>query len=162
VVRYRASIRRSLLSGVRDAVGVRDVADEERRRFGSVPEQHYSAIDDAIGRAIPVLGQTTCCSWFRPTAWSPRSLEAADRETHRRPRDERHPRDGPGRISHGARRHGRVADCWRAPGGRRRADGAYFLDCQSDATWMATREPMSFSPSFTEERPITFIPTYDR
>jgi Type I phosphodiesterase / nucleotide pyrophosphatase len=33
-----------------------DVTDEERRRFGSVLEQHYGLIDDAVGRAIRSLG----------------------------------------------------------------------------------------------------------
>src|SRR5438552_393063 len=33
-----------------------DVTDEERRRFGSVLEWHYSMIDEGIGRAIAALG----------------------------------------------------------------------------------------------------------
>ena len=33
-----------------------DVTDDERRRFGSVLEQHYALIDEAIGRAMAALG----------------------------------------------------------------------------------------------------------
>lgn len=36
--------------------GFGDVTDEERRRFGSVLEQHYALIDAAVGRAIASLG----------------------------------------------------------------------------------------------------------
>ena len=39
----------------------------------------------------------------------------------------------------------------------------YFLGCRSAATWTASpRRIALFQRSFTDERPMTFIPTYER
>jgi len=141
-----------------------DVTDEERRRFGSVLEQHYSAIDDAIGRAIPVLGPddlllVVSAYGMEPLGLWKRLIEKLIGDPEMSGTHETAP-DG-FLMAYGAtvarrRLLARASVVDVVP------TVLYFLGLPIGRDMDGYARTDVFQPSFTEERPITFIPTYDR
>ena len=141
-----------------------DVTDEERRRFGSVLEQHYGLIDDAIGRAIRSLGPDDLLLvvsgyGMEPIGIVKRLLERAVGDPDLSGTHEAAPEGflmaygGPvvrGRLTSRAS----VVDVVPTV--------LYFLGLPIGRDMDGYARTDLFKPSFTEERPITFIPTYDR
>ena len=108
--------------------------------------------------------RTTCCSSCPASAWSrstlgKRLLERVDRQ----PRPERHARGRAGRLPARLRRGGRA----RAQGPRARSSTSRRR-CSTSSACRSARDMDGyartdiFRRAFTSERPITFIPTYDR
>ena len=141
-----------------------DVSDEERRRFGSVLEQHYGLIDDAIGRAIRSLAPDDLLLvvsgyGMEPIGILKRLLERAVGDPDLSGTHEAAPEGflmaygGPivrGRLTSRAS----VVDVVPTV--------LYFLGLPIGRDMDGYARTDLFKPSFTEERPITFIPTYDR
>ena len=137
-----------------------DVTDEERRGSGSVLEQHYGVIDDAVGRAMGSMGPDDLLLMVSGYGMEPMGIVKRLSNARRRSGFERHTRSGAGRVPDGV---------WRAcrpsvvPGprvGRRRgADDLYFLglpigrdmDGTHERTLSILRSPRS-GPSPTSPR----------
>jgi predicted AlkP superfamily phosphohydrolase/phosphomutase len=141
-----------------------DVTDEDRRRYGGLLEAHYALIDEAIGRAIAALGPEDLLLvvsgyGMEPLSVSKRLLERVigDPEIS---------------GSHDAAPDGFLmaygASVARAKQLRRASivdvlpTILYFLGLPVARDMDGYARPDLFAPSFTEERPITFIPTYDK
>jgi hypothetical protein len=141
-----------------------DVTDEERRRLGSVLESHYAAIDEAIGRAIAALGPEDLLLvvsgyGMDPLSFGKRLLEKAIGDPELTGTHEGAP-DG-FLMAYGAA----VAKARLLP----RASVVdvvptllYFLGLPIGRDMDGYARPDVFQRSFTDERPITFIPSYDR
>jgi predicted AlkP superfamily phosphohydrolase/phosphomutase len=141
-----------------------DVADEEHRRLGSVLERHYSVIDAAIGRAMASLGPDdllVAVSGYgmEPLGFGKRLVERVIGDPEISGTHETAP-DG-FLMAYGAS----VAR------GRQQARASvvdivptilYFLGLPLGRDMDGYARTDLFQPAFTEERPITFIPTYDR
>jgi predicted AlkP superfamily phosphohydrolase/phosphomutase len=141
-----------------------DVTDEERRRLGPVLERHYSVIDEAIGRAMAALGPDdllVVVSGFgmEPLGIGKRLIERMIGDPDISGTHEAAP-DG-FLMAYGAS----VAR------GRQQARASvvdvtptilYFLGLPIGRDMDGYARTDLFQRSFTEERPITFIPTYDR
>ena len=141
-----------------------DVTDEERRRFGPVLERHYEMIDEAIGRAMAALGPEDLLLvvsgyGMEPLGLGKRLVERAIGDSGISGTHEAAP-DG-FLMAYGAS----VAR------GRRQARGSvvdvtptilYFLGLPIGRDMDGYARTDLFQPSFTSERPLTFIPTYDR
>ena len=141
-----------------------DVTDEERRRLGSMLERHYTLIDDAIGRAMAGLGPDdllVVVSGFgmEPLAFGTRLMERVIGDPEISGTHEAAP-DG-FLMAYGAS----VAR------GRQQARASvvdvtptilYFLGLPLGRDMDGYARTDLFQRSFTDERPITFIPTYDR
>ena len=141
------------------------MTDDERRRLGSVLEAHYGFIDAAIGRAIEdAQGRTICC-WSCPaTAWSRWGsangmLEKMIGDPDLSGTHESAP-DG-FLMAYGAS----VAR------GRLLPRGSivdlvptmlYFLGLPIGRDMDGYARTDLFQRTYTDEQPITFIPTYDR
>jgi predicted AlkP superfamily phosphohydrolase/phosphomutase len=140
------------------------VTDEERRRFGSVLEQHYSAIDEAIGRAIPALGPddlllVVSAYGMEPLALWKRLIEKLIGDPEVSGTHEAAP-DG-FLMAYGAKvARGRLLS--RASVVDVVPTVLYFLGLPIGRDMDGYARTDVFQPAFTEERPITFIPTYDR
>ena len=141
-----------------------DVTDEERRTFGPVLEEHYAVIDDAIGRAIRGLGPDDLLLVVSGYGMEPLGLvrraferfagDPAVSGTHD---------DAPDGflLAYG----GPVAKARSI----RRASVVdvvptvlYFLGLPIGRDMDGFARTDIFQPAFTDERPLTFIPTYDR
>jgi predicted AlkP superfamily phosphohydrolase/phosphomutase len=141
-----------------------DVTDEERRSFGAVLEAHYALIDEAIGRAIATLGPDDLLLVVSGYGMEPLGLA----------------RRGLERVLGDPGVSGTHDD---APDGFLMAYGApvatarslrrasvvdvvptilYFLGLPIGRDMDGFARADIFRPSFTAERPLTFIPTYDR
>jgi predicted AlkP superfamily phosphohydrolase/phosphomutase len=141
-----------------------DVSDEERRTFGPVLEAHYGLVDEAIGRAIAALGPEDLLLVVSGYGMEPLGLA-------RRALD---------RIAGDPDITGTHDD---APDGFLKAYGApvakarslrrasvvdivptilYFLGLPIGRDMDGFARADIFQPAFTDERPLTFIPTYDR
>ena len=141
-----------------------DVTDEERRRFGSVLDRHYSMIDEAIGRAIAALGPDDLLLvvsgyGMEPLGLGKRILERLIGDPDVSGTHETAP-DG-FLMAYGAP----VARARLLP----RASVVdvvptvlYFLGLPIGRDMDGYARADLFPRSFTDERPITFIPTYDR
>jgi len=141
-----------------------DVTEQERRRLGSVLERHYSAIDDAIGRAMAGLGPDDLLIvasgyGMEPLGLGKRMIERMIGDPDVSGTHEGSP-DG-FLLAYGAS----VAR------GRQQARASvvdlvptilYFLGLPLGRDMDGYARTDLFQRSFTEERPITFIPTYDR
>jgi hypothetical protein len=141
-----------------------DVTDEERRRLGSVLERHYSVIDETIGRAIAALGPDDLLVvvsgyGMEPLGFGKRLIERAIGDPDISGTHDAAP-DG-FLMAYGAS----VAR------GRQQARGSvvdvaptilYFLGLPIGRDMDGYARTDLFQRSFIEERPITFIPTYDR
>ena len=140
-----------------------DVSEEERLRFGRVLEQYYTYVDGIIGRAMASLGPDDLLlvvSGFgmEPLSLGKRVLErvAGDREL--------------------SGSHEGAPDGFLMAYGRRVAKGnfprasvvdvaptvLYFLGLPIGRDMDGYARTDIFAPGFTEQRPITFIPYYDR
>src|SRR2546429_6761349 len=141
-----------------------DVTDEERRRLGAVLERHYAWIDDAIGRAMAALGQgdllvVVSAYGMEPLAFGKRVIERVIGDPDLSGTHEDAP-DG-FLLAYGAS----VAR------GREQTPASvvdvtptilYFLGLPIGRDMDGYARPGLFQPSFTEPRPVTFIPTHDR
>jgi predicted AlkP superfamily phosphohydrolase/phosphomutase len=141
-----------------------DVTDDERRRFGPVLENHYGRIDDAIGRAIAGLGPDDLLLvvsgyGLEPLSLGKRVLERLIGDPEVSGTHEAAP-DG-FLMAYGAP----VAKA-RLPHRASVVDVAptllYFLGLPIGRDMDGYARTDLFVPAFTEERPITFIPTYER
>ena len=141
-----------------------DVTDEERRRLGAVLERHYAWIDDAIGRAMAALGQgdllvVVSAYGMEPLAFGKRVIERVIGDPDLSGTHEDAP-DG-FLLAYGAS----VAR------GREQTPASvvdvtptilYFLGLPIGRDMDGYARTDLFQRSFTEPRPITFIPTHDR
>jgi predicted AlkP superfamily phosphohydrolase/phosphomutase len=141
-----------------------DVTDEERRRLGSVLERHYGVIDEAIGRAMAALGPDDLLIvvsgyGMEPLGFGKRLIERVIGDPEISGTHEAAP-DG-FLLAYGAS----VAR------GRQQARASvvdvvptilYFLVLPLGRDMDGYARTDLFQTSFTQERPITFIPTYDR
>jgi predicted AlkP superfamily phosphohydrolase/phosphomutase len=141
-----------------------NVTEEERRRYGSVLEDHYRLMDDAIGRAIATLGPedlllVVSAYGMEPLGFGKRLLEQAIGDAELSGTHEAAP-DG-FLMAYGASvartrllRRGSVVDVTPTI--------LYFLGLPVGRDMDGYVRTDLFQPSFTSGRPITFIPTYDR
>ena len=141
-----------------------DVTDEERRRLGSVLERHYGVIDEAIGRAMAGLGPDDLLIvvsgyGMKPLGFGKRLIERVIGDPEISGTHEAAP-DG-FLLAYGAS----VAR-GRQPARASVVDVVptilYFLGLPIGRDMDGYARTDLFQGSFTEERPITFIPTYDR
>jgi type I phosphodiesterase/nucleotide pyrophosphatase len=141
-----------------------DVSDDERRRHGAVLERAYAVIDDAIGRAMAALGPDDLL--LVVSAYGMEPLPFAKRLLARFVGDP----DVNG--THDTAPDGFLM-AYGAPVARRRALARasildvvptmmYFLGLPIGRDMDGYVRTDLFHSSFTEDRPITYIPTYDR
>jgi len=141
-----------------------DVTDEERRRLGAVLERHYASIDEAIGRAMAALGPDDLLVvvsgyGMEPLAFGKRLIERVigDPEisgTHESAPDGFLLAYGASVARGRAQTPASVADVTPTI--------LYFLGLPIGRDMDGYARADLFQRSFTEQRPITFIPTYDR
>jgi hypothetical protein len=141
-----------------------DVTDEERRRLGSVLQQHYAVIDEAIGRAIAALGPDDLLLvvsgyGMQPLGLAKRLLERVIGDADLNGTHEAAP-DG-FLMAYGApvaktRLLARASVVDVVP------TLLYFLGLPIGRDMDGYARPDLFQRSLTDERPITFIPSYDR
>ncbi len=141
-----------------------DVSDEDRRRYGGVLEAHYRIVDEAIGRAIEDLGPDDLLlvvSGFgmEPLSIGKRALEQIIGDPDISGTHEAAP-DG-FLMAYGAM-VARARQLRRASVVDVLPTILYFLGLPVARDMDGYARADLFLPSFTEERPITFIPTYDR
>jgi predicted AlkP superfamily phosphohydrolase/phosphomutase len=141
-----------------------DVTDEERRRLGSVLDRHYTIIDEAIGRAMAALGPDDLLLvvsgyGMEPLGFGKRIVERLIGDPDVSGTHEAAP-DG-FLMAYGAS----VAR------GRQQARASvvdvvptilYFLGLPIGRDMDGYARTDVFQRVFTDERPITFIPTYER
>ena len=142
-----------------------DVTDEERRRFGLVLERHYAAIDEAIGRGIAALAPDDLLIvvsgyGMEPLSLSKRLLEKLIGDPDVSGTHEAAP-DGflmayGASVATGRRLQARASVVDVVP------TILYFLGLPIGRDMDGYARTDLFQRSFTDERPITFIPTYDR
>lgn len=140
-----------------------DVSDEERQRFGRVLEQHYASVDELLGKALKSLGPDDLLlvvSGFgmEPLSLGKRLLERVTGDPELSGSHEGAP-DG-FLIAYG--RHV-------APGNLPRASVVdvaptvlYYFGLPIGRDMDGAARTDIFLPTFTDLRPITFIPYYDR
>lgn len=141
-----------------------DVTDEERRRFGSVLERHYAVIDDAIGRAIGSLGADDLLVvvsgyGMEPMGVAKRLLAGAVGDRGLSGTHEAAP-DGFLMVFGAAAARGRLAT--RASIVDVVPTVLYFLGLPIGRDMDGYVRNDLFRREFTDARPITYIPTYDR
>ena len=141
-----------------------DVTDEERRRLGTVLDRHYAIVDEAIGRAMAALGADDLLLvvsgyGMEPLGFGKRVIERLIGDPDVSGTHEAAP-DG-FLMAYGAS----VAR------GRQQARASvvdivptilYFLGLPIGRDMDGYARTDLFQPAFIEERPITFIPTYER
>ena len=141
-----------------------DVTDEERRRLGSVLERHYGVIDEAIGKAMAGLGPDDLLIvvsgyGMEPIGFGKRLIERLIGDPEISGTHEGAP-DG-FLLAYGAS----VAR-GRQPARASVVDVVptilYFLGLPIGRDMDGYARTDLFQGSFTQERPLTFIPTYDR
>jgi predicted AlkP superfamily phosphohydrolase/phosphomutase len=141
-----------------------DVNDEDRQKWGAVLEQHYSVIDDAVGRAMGSIGSDDLLLivsgyGMEPMGFAKRTLERLVGDPDLNGTHEAAP-DG-------------FLLAYGGPVARRRSGIRasivdvvptilYFLGLPIGRDMDGQARTELFRPSFTEDRPITYIPTYDR
>jgi predicted AlkP superfamily phosphohydrolase/phosphomutase len=141
-----------------------DVTEEERRRLGGVLERQYAAIDEAIGRAMAALGHDDLLLvvsgyGMEPLGFARRLLERIIGDADLNGTHDAAP-DG-FLMAYGAsvargRSQTRAAIVDVTP------TILYVLGLPIGRDMDGSAIADLFQPSFTAERPITFIPTYDR
>ena len=141
-----------------------DVTDDERRRLGPVLEHHYALIDEAVGRAIASLEPDDLLLvvsgyGMEPLGLGKRLLERVIGDPELSGTHENAP-DGFLMAYGAAVARGRL---------QARASVVdvvptilYFLGLPMGRDMDGYVRTDLFQPSFTEDRPIAFIPTYDR
>jgi hypothetical protein len=141
-----------------------DALDDEHRALGAVLEQHYKLIDDAIGRAIASLGPDDVMLVVSGFGMEPMALWKR--------LVERVIGDPDLSGTHDAAPDGFVM-AYGAPVARGRLPTRasvvdvtptilYFLGLPIGRDMDGYARTDLFQRAFTDERPITFIPTYDR
>ena len=141
-----------------------DVSDDDRRRYGGVLEAHYAMVDEAIGRAIDDLGPDDLLlvmSGFgmEPLSIGKRVLERVIGDPDISGTHEAAP-DG-FLMAYGSM-VARTRQLRRASVVDVVPTILYFLGLPVARDMDGYARADLFRQSFTEERPITFIPTYDR
>ena len=141
-----------------------DVTDDERRRLGSVLERHYGIVDEAIGRAIRSLGPDDLLLivsgyGMEPIGFGRRLVERAIGDPDLSGTHEDAP-DGFLLAYGGSVARGRLTA--RASLVDVAPTILYFLGLPVGRDMDGYARTDLFQPTFTESRPITFIPTYDR
>jgi predicted AlkP superfamily phosphohydrolase/phosphomutase len=141
-----------------------DVTDEERRRLGGVLERHYGIVDEAIGRAMASLGPEDLLIvvsgyGMEPLSLGKRLVERVIGDPEISGTHEAAP-DG-FLLAYGAavargRQQERASVVDVAP------TILYFLGLPIGRDMDGYARTDLFQRSFTEERPLAFIPTYDR
>ena len=141
-----------------------DVTDEDRRRLGSMLERHYAAIDDAVGAAMAGLGPEDLLIvvsgyGMEPLSFGKRLIERVIGDPEISGTHEAAP-DG-FLLAYGApvargRQQARASVVDVAP------TILYFLGLPLGRDMDGYARTDLFQRSFTDERPITYIPTYDR
>jgi predicted AlkP superfamily phosphohydrolase/phosphomutase len=141
-----------------------DVSDEERRTLGSVLESHYALIDSAIGRAMAGLGPDDLLLVVSGYGMQPidvwqRLLERAIGDpdlsgTHDDAPDGFLMAYGASVAKARSLRRASVVDVVPTV--------LYFLGLPIGRDMDGYARTDIFQPAFTEVRPLTFIPTYDR
>ena len=141
-----------------------DVTEDERRRFGDVLESHYRLMDQAIGRAIAALGPddlllVLSAYGMEPLGFGKRLLERVIGDpdlsgTHESAPDGFLMAYGTSVARAGLLRRASVVDV--AP------TVLYFLGLSVGRDMDGFVRTDLFQQAFTAERPITFIPTYER
>jgi predicted AlkP superfamily phosphohydrolase/phosphomutase len=141
-----------------------DATQEERRRFGLVLEQQYAVIDEALGRALNALGPDDLLLVVSGYGMEPLSLAARLLE--------RVVGDPELSGTHDAAPDGFLMAYGTAVAkGRSVVRGSvvdvvptvlYFLGLPIGRDMDGYARTDLFRRSFTDERPITFVPTYDR
>jgi predicted AlkP superfamily phosphohydrolase/phosphomutase len=141
-----------------------DVTDDERRRLGPVLERHYSVIDESIGHAMAALGPDDLLVvvsgyGMEPLGLGKRLIERVIGDPDISGTHEAAP-DG-FLMAYGA-----SVSRGRQPARASVVDVAptilYFLGLPIGRDMDGYARTDLFQRSFTEERLITFIPTYDR
>jgi hypothetical protein len=141
-----------------------DVTDDERRRLGTVLDRHYAAVDEAIGRALAALGPEDLLlvvSGFgmEPLGFGKRVIERLIGDPEVSGTHEAAP-DG-FLLAYGA-----AVARGRQPARASVVDVVptilYFLGLPLGRDMDGYARTDLFQRSFTDERPIAFIPTYDR
>jgi len=142
-----------------------DVTDDERRRFGSVLEHHYAIIDETVGRAMAAIGPDDLLLivsgyGMEPLGFAKRLTERAIGDpdlsgTHDAAPDGFLMAYGP-MVAKGRRVQARASILDVTP------TVLYFLGLPIGRDMDGFAQTDLFQRSFTEERPITFIPTYER
>ena len=141
-----------------------DVSEEERQKFGGVLEGHYAIIDEAIGRAIKTLGPNdlllvVSAYGMEPLGTGKRLIERIFGDpdisgTHDGAPDGFLMAYGASVAATRLQRRASVVDLVPTV--------LYFLGLPIGRDMDGYARTDLFQPGFTEERPITFIPTYDR
>jgi predicted AlkP superfamily phosphohydrolase/phosphomutase len=142
-----------------------DVTDEERRRLGGVLEHHYALVDEAIGRAMAAVGPNDLLLvvsgyGMEPLGLGKRLVERVIGDPDVSGTHEAAP-DGflmayGGSVAKGRRLQARGSVVDVVP------TILYFLGLPIGRDMDGYARTDLFQRSFTDERPITFIPTYDR
>jgi hypothetical protein len=140
-----------------------DVSDQERQQFGSLLGQYYAFIDSVVGRAMATLGPDdllVVVSGFgmEPLDFGKRLLERLIGNPELSGTHQRAP-DGfllayGAAVEHGHFPRASVVDVTPTI--------LYFLGLPVGRDMDGYARTDIFRRAFTEERPITFIPTYDR
>jgi predicted AlkP superfamily phosphohydrolase/phosphomutase len=142
-----------------------DVADEEQRRLGSVLERQYARIDEAIGRAMAALDQNDLLLVVSGYGMEP--LGFGKRLAARLIGDPDISGTHEGAPDGFLMAYGASV----AKGRRLQARGSvvdvvptilYFLGLPIGRDMDGYARTDLFQRSFTDDRPMTFIPTYDR
>jgi predicted AlkP superfamily phosphohydrolase/phosphomutase len=141
-----------------------DVTDDERRRLGTVLARHYAIVDEAIGRAMAGLGPDDLLLvvsgyGMEPLGFGKRIIERLIGDPDVSGTHEAAP-DGflmayGGSVARG-RQQARASVVDIVP------TILYFLALPIGRDMDGYARTDLFQRAFTEERPITFIPTYDR
>lgn len=141
-----------------------DVTEDERRRFGGVLERHYAILDEAIGRALPAMGPDDLLMVVSgygmvPLGFGKRLLEQAIGDPELNGTHEGAP-DG-FLIAYGP-----SVEPGRGPARGSVVDVVptllYFLGMPIGRDMDGFALTDIFRQSFLRERPLTYIPTYDR
>jgi len=141
-----------------------NVPEEERRRFGQVLESHYGFIDETIRRALAALGPDDLLLvvsgyGMEPLGFGKRVLEQVLGDPELSGTHEGAP-DG-FLLAYGAS-VAKVRQLRRASIVDVVPTVLYFLGLPIGRDMDGYARTDIFQPAFTEEHPITFIPTYER
>jgi len=142
-----------------------DVTEEERRTLGTVLDRHYAIVDEAIGRAMAALGPNDLLLvvsgyGMEPLSLGKRLIERAIGDPDLSGTHDTAP-DGflmayGSTVARGRRLEARASVVDIVP------TILYFLGLPIGRDMDGFARADLFQRSFIDERPITFIPTYDR
>jgi predicted AlkP superfamily phosphohydrolase/phosphomutase len=141
-----------------------DVSEDERLRFGSVLEQQYGAIDEAIGRAI--LGLAPDDLLLVVSGYGMEPLPVLKRVLERMIGDPELSGTHEAAPDGFLMAYGSTINHARLPTRASLVDVVptvlYFLGLPIGRDMDGYARTDLFQPSFTRDRPLTFIPSYDR